>query len=94
MKEPVYLKITPEAFRLEQEQMFMLDNCQFCGSNRLNYTKMGDSGKSQQYWLNFCHRQGLPYSRINRTIAWRTHCPKCKSTNAIILERQKDKTPG
>jgi len=49
MKEPVYLKITPEAFRLEQEQMFMLNNCQFCGSHRLNYTKMGDSGKSQQY---------------------------------------------
>lgn len=94
MDDAVYLKITPETFRLEQEQMFMLQNCQFCGSHKLNYSKLNDTRNTQTYWTNFCSRNGLPHSKLGRNILWRTHCPSCKKTNAVILEPHKDKILG
>ena len=81
MQEPIYLKITPDTYRTETKQLFLVKCCQYCSSTRLNYTRLTD--QRSKYYKNLL--------KTDRRILWRTVCDKCNGTVAVALEPHKTK---
>jgi len=77
--DPVYLKIQPETFSLEHRQLFLIKKCQFCGSDHLNYRKMGFNTRLK-------HK--------DRIIKWAVRCDDCKNAVGLLLEPHKEQIPG
>ena len=72
--DPIYLKIQPDTFRLKQKQLFLVKDCQYCGSDHLNYRKLSP------YSINRAYGDDQP--------SWVIRCDDCKSTVGIVVRNK------
>lgn len=71
-----YLKLEPETYTVERDQLFQIEQCQFCGEDHFEFRKYLPSRSSS--------------SAYNEGLSWKATCMGCKKT--VLVAKKHDKT--
>jgi len=75
-----YLKVKPDTYKLDKNQLFSFPKCQWCGSEDYTLTRYLGNTK---YTGSLAHLDDIEY------VDWKRSCSDCGKTTAIIPRKNK-----